>query len=360
MEQRSKYEEIIDWIKEKIDHGELTVGSKIYSENELVSIFGVSRQTVRHAISVLSSEGILERKRGSGTYITKPKERKSDTKRIAVITTYIDEYIFPMIIKSVEQRLSKEGYTIQLSFTNNSVEKERQILDRILREQSVDGIIVETTKSGLPNPNLHFYDKLRECEIPFIFINSYYPEIKAPHVSLNDRRAGYLVTQHLVSCGHQKIGAIFKSDDGQGLRRYAGYVDALMEADIKVKGERIIWIDTDEQRHMKEDTGRILRRLKDCTACVCYNDDVANKLVSICLEQGIRVPEDISITGIDNSALTTYCEVPLTSAVNPLAELAETVSQVMLDILKGKKVEQSIELEPILKIRHSVRMISNI
>ena len=65
VEQRSKYGEIADWIKLKIDKGELTVGTKIYSENELVSIFGVSRQTVRHAISILSEEGILERRRGS-------------------------------------------------------------------------------------------------------------------------------------------------------------------------------------------------------------------------------------------------------------------------------------------------------
>ena len=343
-EQKSKYIEIVDWIKKKIENGELTIGNRIYSENELVAIFGVSRQTVRHAISILCNEGLLERRRGSGTYISKPKERKKDTKRIAVITTYIDEYIFPSIIKRVEQRLSKEGYVIQLAFTNNSVEKERQILEGILRSKSVDGIIVEAVKSGLPNPNLHLYNALKEQDIPFIFINSYYPEIDAPHVSMNDRKAGHLVTQHLLSCGHRNIAAIFKCDDGQGMLR----------------GERVIWIDTDEQRNLGEDAGRILRRIRNCTACVCYNDEVANKLVAICLEQGMKVPQDISITGMDNSDLTTYCEVPLTSAINPINELGEKVAQAMLDVLAGKAVDKAIELEPKLEIRHSVRMVSEI
>ena len=177
---------------------------------------------------------------------------------------------------------------------------------------------------------------------------------------MNDRKAGHLVTQHLLSCGHRNIAAIFKCDDGQGMLRYAGYMDALIEADIRIRGERVIWIDTDEQRNLGEDAGRILRRIRNCTACVCYNDEVANKLVAICLEQGMKVPQDISITGMDNSDLTTYCEVPLTSAINPINELGEKVAQAMLDVLAGKAVDKAIELEPKLEIRHSVRMVSEI
>lgn len=74
----------------------------------------------------------------------------------------------------------------------------------------------------------------------------------------------------------------------------------------------------------------------------------------------MKVPQDISITGMDNSDLTTYCEVPLTSAINPIKELGETVAKAMLDILAGKPVEKAIELEPKLEIRHSVRMVNEI
>ena len=66
-----------------------------------------------------------------------------------------------------------------------------------------------------------------------------------------------MVTQHLLDCGHMNIAGIFKGDDGQGHQRYAGYVDALMEADIKVKGKQVIWIDSDEIEEMRDDCGRV-------------------------------------------------------------------------------------------------------
>lgn len=362
-EQAAKYEQIVTWIKDKIARGELTDGAKMDSENELVAMFKVSRQTVRHAISVLESEGIVDRRRGSGTYIQMPEPEEKEvvkTMRIAIITTYVDEYIFPPIISEIESVLSQAGYVMQIAFTNNAIEKERYILKSILEGGAVDGIIAETTKSGLPNPNLPLYRKIMQKGIPLIFINSYYRELRTPHVSMNDKLAGKIAAQHLLECGHRKIAGIFKADDGQGHLRYAGYVEALIEADIKVKGERIVWIDTEEQRCMKEEAGRILKRLQGCTACVCYNDEVANKLVGICLEQGIRVPEDISIVGIDNSDLANLCEVPLTSVENPVRELGRIAGSEILELINGKEGYQDFELEPHIVMRKSVRIRSSL
>lgn len=254
--------------------------------------------------------------------------------------------------------MSQAGYALQISFTHNTVEKERMILKGFLREGSVDGIIAETTKSGLPNPNLYLYRQLKKKGIPVLFLNSFYEELQSVHVSLNDYLAGNMVTEHLLQCGHRKIAGIFKSDDGQGHKRYAGYVDALMERDIKVKGERIAWIDTCELKEMREDEARYLRRLKGCTACVCYNDEVANYLVGICKDAKIRIPEDLSIVGIDNSDLAGRCEIPLTSAQNPVKELAGIAAAKMLEMLEGIRTEESVELKPEMVIRKSVRILT--
>lgn len=360
-EEKAKYEEIADSIMEEVRTGTLRPGEKIYSENELVSLFGVSRQTVRHAVSVLEQRGIVIRKRGSGTYISGAagkEEKPGRTMRIAIMTTYVDEYIFPSMLKEMEGRLSRAGYALQIAFTHNTVEKERMILRGFLKEGTVDGIIAEPTKSGLPNPNLEIYRELERKNIPVLFLNSSYPELEAVHVSLDDYLAGKMVTEHLLQCGHRKIAGIFKSDDGQGHKRYAGYMDALMEQEIKVKGTRIAWFDTCELKEMKEDAGRYLRRISDCTACVCYNDEVASQLVGICKEAGIRIPEDLSIVGIDNSDLAGRCEIPLTSAQNPVKELAGIAAARMLEMLQGVHGEESVELKPELVIRKSVRMLT--
>lgn len=361
-EQKAKYEEIVDWITEQIENGELSAGEKILSENTLVSMFQVSRQTVRHAISVLGDRGLVVSRRGSGTYVKDSRlgvKGKKKTMRIAIMMTYVDEYIFPSMIKEMERILSKAEYSLEISFTHNSVERERNILKGFLKNDMVDGILAETTKSGIPNPNLDIYRELQHKGISIVFLNSSYPELRAIHVSMDDFWAGKTATEHLLQCGHQKIGAIFKLDDGQGHRRYAGYMSALMEHDIKIKDKYITWIDTVDLRNMEKDADRYLERLKECTACVCYNDEVAAKMLHICGGSGISVPGQMSIVGIDNSDIAGYCDIPLTSVNNPVIELARRAAEIMLALLNGEKLSESVELQSELVIRNSTGIIDN-
>lgn len=355
MEGRPKYIEIHEWIKQQILNGDLRPGERMYSENELMELFSVSRQTVRHAISKLEFEEIVERRRGSGTYIREEKteEKRAESMQIAVITTYIDEYIFPKIIREIEQTVSKEGYTLQIASTHNSVEKEREILEKLLKENAVDGIIIESTKSALPNPNIALYKQMIERKMPLVFLNAYYPGLQVPHVSLNDKMAGKMATQFLIKKGHKKIGAIFKSDDGQGHLRYAGYIEALMEAGLPIREENIIWASTEDVRRMKNEHNRYLDRFNGNTAYVCYNDKVAIELMEICSAHQIRIPEDISIIGIDDAEIAKSPKVPLTSVHNPVRNLGELCATVVLKIIHGSAVEKDYELMATIVERES-------
>lgn len=356
-----KYKVITEWVQEEIRKGSLHYRERIPSEKELAEQFGVSRQTVRRALEDLNEAGIVESRRGSGTYVSMNARRpeRGET-RIAVMLTYVDTYIFPSIIRGIESELSREGCILQIAVNNNAVEKERMVLREFIRTRSVDGLIAEAVKSGLPNPNLDLYRELEKMGIPVLFVNSYYRDLDLPHVSLDDRKAGYLAARHLLECGHTKIGGIFKSDDGQGHFRYAGYTDALMEREIKVLGSRIIWLDSGESSELEEESRRILKRLKDCTACVCYNDEVAYKLTEILRKEAIRVPEDMSVVGIDNSAMAEFCPVPLTSVRNPVEELGRSAALRMVGkIFRGEEME-SEEFAPELVIRNSVRVMNRL
>lgn len=357
MEAKPKYIEIHEWIKKQIISGELKPGERMYSENELMEMFSVSRQTVRHAISRLEFEEFVVRKRGSGTYIREKKEQEKrvNSMQIAVVTTYIDEYIFPGIIREIERTVSKEGYGIQFASTHNSIESEREVLRRLLRENTVDGIVVEATKSALPNPNLPLYRQILERNIPLVFINSYYPEIQAPHVSMNDRMAGKMAAQYLIRKGHRKIGAIFKCDDGQGYLRYAGFVEAMMEARIPIREGQVIWISTEDGRRMRQEEDRYLGRLEDNTAYVCYNDKVAMEFIEILEKHQIRVPDNISVVGIDNAEISLHHGTALTTVQNPLQSLGELTATVMLKMIHGIPVEKDYELMPTMVERMSVK-----
>ncbi len=354
----AKYKEICLWIKNRLESGELKAGDKIESEYQLCSQFQVSRQTVRHAIAVLEEEGIVKRYRGSGTYISDSGHTpfsKEKTMQIAVMTTFVHEYIFSSIIRELETQFTDAGYSLQISFTNNSVEKERLILKNIINKSAVDGLIAEPTRSALPNPNLNLYRELMAQGIPVLFINSYYPQLNAPHVSLDDKMAGKLATNYLLQCGHRNIAAIFKSDDGQGHQRYAGYLEALMESNIRIHDKWIVWTDSEMMSHIGQTVQNwFARRFEGCTACVCYNDEMAQNLVRACRANGICVPDEFSIISIDNSELAERCEVPLTSAANPIQSMAKIAALQMLDMINGKEVPQSTELGSEIIVRNSV------
>ena len=120
-----KYEKIAEWIRDEVEAGALSLGDKLPPENELMAQFQVSRQTVRTALSLLRKEGIVEGRRGSGSYITANVHRRTGKEiRIAVLLTCVDSYIFPALLRGMEAGLSREGCTLQISVTENAVEKQ--------------------------------------------------------------------------------------------------------------------------------------------------------------------------------------------------------------------------------------------
>ncbi len=352
-----KYKELAEWIHRQIEMKKLLPGEKMYSENELSQMFGLSRQTVRHAIDMLEADQIVKRVRGSGTFIRENLfvEGSARRNRIAVITTYLDNYIFPKTIQAIEHVLFKEGYSVQIAFTNNLVNRERTILEDILEKDEVAGLIVEATKSALPNLNLPYYQEIQKRKIPVLFINSFYPLLNAPHVTMNDKQAGKLATAYLIEKGHRNISGIFKLDDGQGHLRYAGFMEALHEAGIAWDESRILWVDTEDIKDFSKLQAKIRDRLEGCSALVSYNDEVAFALMQVLGRIGIRVPEDLSIASIDDSELAVLGNVKLTSIPYPMERLGWKAAGNLLEMIKNPRFDGNYEFELHITERDSVR-----
>ena len=267
----TKYAQIVSWVHQQIACGLLNEGDKLYTESALCERFGVSRQTVRQALGLLATEGVISRQRGSGSYIrfSRAAPKAAPTMNIGVLSTYIDDYIFPGIIRAMEKVLRKSDYSMQLSFTNNRIENERQALKSYIDKQSIDGLIAEPTNSALPNPNLTLYARLIEMGKPVLFFNAYYPGFDVPHVALDDRAAGRLATQHLLDMGHRAIAGIFKADDIQGHLRYAGYLDALIAHGLAPGSKSVFWYTTEDIPDIGWSAERVVHRLAGGAARGC-------------------------------------------------------------------------------------------
>ena len=289
-------------------------------------------------------DGILESRRGSGTYVVDLRAEEGERNVVAVVTTYVDDYIFPSTIRGIESNLSEKGYSMQLSFTNNTVTRERQILEDLLQRNDIAGIIMEPVKSALPNPNMELYTQLREKNVKILFINTFYPELDIPHVSLNDAECAYK--------------AVLKLDDGQGRERYRGYLKAVMEANLPFAYEHVNWIDTIDIRNGKESLAGMKDRLKDCTAVFCYNDQVAGMLIEVLSDIGVKVPEDMSVIGMDDSDMARLGVggVTISSIPHPKEKLGEKAATNMIRMIHEGKLyfNATYEFEEDVILRASV------
>ena len=354
-----KYLKIVNWIKKQIADGTLTVGDRLQSENELSAFFSLSRQTVRQATSILENDGILERRRGSGTYVASTRiVQRAVTMNIGVITTYMDDYLFPRVIQGIDRVLTENGYSMQLAITYNKVENEMKILEMML-EKSVDGLIVEPTKSGLPNINMELYRQIKRQGIPCVFFHATYQGINFPSVAMDDYACGQAAAEYLMQRKHKNVAGIFKSDDVQGHLRYAGCASELKKHKVTLKEESIVWFTTEDMEADVLDSfeQRVLRRIAGCTAIICYNDQVALQTADLLLRNGIRVPADVSIISFDDSSLATVGPVDLTTFIHPKEELGRVAAETLLKIIRREHCEMAVKFPPQLRERNSVKTL---
>ncbi len=349
-----KFERIKDIIAETLTQHPWQVGDRFHSETQLCNKYNISRQTVRKAMQSLVDDGLLVRRQGSGTYITEKAiaRRNTRTHTVGVLVTYLSDYIFPVIIKELEQVFSGAGYTVQLASTGNSSMKERELLQKMLNN-NVDGIILEPTKSALPSPNTDLYRELTDRNFPLITIHAAYSDVDIPCVALHDNEAGFIAARHLLDLSHQHIGAILKSDDLQGHRRYKGILRAHAARQVPFDDQSVFWYTTEDIENFHNQGNQIIERLKHCSAIVCYNDQIAMAYENMLADRDLDVPDYQAIVSIDDSRYAPMAPVPLTSVHSPITEIGKTAAELLLKLVNGEKINKLTLFEPRLVRRLS-------
>ena len=335
-----KYAELARKLRGDILDGFYASGQKLPSENELAQQTGYSRSTVRQAMSLLEQEGLASRVRGSGTYVRGGTSNREPTHNIAVVTTYIGEYIFPIFLHGIDHVLSKNGYTSMLSATRNRVDNERRILSELMNKP-IDGMIVEGTKTAFPNPNIDLYGRFAELGIPVVFINGYYSDLDSPvYVVADDRAGGCMACDILLKKGHRKIAGIFKSDDIQGHRRYQGYAEALRRAGLTVEDDHVIWYDTENRGNILK--ARAAHALRGCTAAVCYNDEIALLVMGILEKTEDLALGKVEFVSFDHSTFARLSAAPFLSLSISQENMGRLAAQKLLGLLGAKKEQPSV------------------
>jgi len=343
----TKYKIIAQLLKDDIFAHRNVEDYHLPTEKELCLRFGVSRETVRHALSDLVEEGIITSRQGSGYY--SKLNKSSAAKQIAVIVTFEDEYIFPTVLHDMQSVLEVYGYKLQVYSTLNRVAAEREILQTLLTHP-VGGILAEGSKTALPNPNEDLYIKLKNQGTPLVFFQGISRELQnsIPYVVDDNYNGGYNLASYLINKGYRNLGGIFKSDDIQGLERYSGMMNAIRDAGLLLPDKSICWFDTNQRSHMiDEKSGKMLSgfledRLNRCDAVICYNDEISYHLIKLMRTLGKSIPEDIAIVSFDNSYFSRISPITITSMWHSKQRMGLEASSLLLQLIQGKQVKSKV------------------
>ena len=224
----------------------------------------------------------------------------------------------------------------------------------LLANRGVDGLFV-ISSGGRDAQNLTA--NLSQLTIPFVMVDRTIDDLVCDKVYFNNKLGGYRATQYLLDHGHTRIACMVNTKSATGVRRLAGYKQALAEKNIELDPNLVL--DTDYYIPDAYLAAQKLVRL-NATAVFAGSDNIALGLLRYLYEHGFHVPQDYSVVGYDNSAADALFEPALTSIEQNVEELAEAALNLLFSKITDDtqnedfRCAHKIVLEPQLIVKNSV------
>lgn len=269
------------------------------------------------------------------------------TLTIALILPTITNPFYPEIIEAIESTVSERDYQTLFCSTHLNFDLGRQQMERMM-SRWIDGYIIMGSSMDIADITQYFQQGL-----PIVLCDWQENEVfeGIPQVSVNFYHAGQLAAQHLLDLGHRKLGVIF--DEPQQTLRLEGFLSILQGANIILPWEmKQVSASTLESGYVA--AKNLLAHAERPTAIFATTDWLALGAIDAVLDAGLRVPEDISIIGLDDIMLSAHLRPPLTSIAVPKLQLAREATNLLFKQIDGNKdVPATQFVEPYLIVRKS-------
>lgn len=279
---------------------------------------------------------------------------KKETGTIAMIVPDITNPFFPEVFWGAENVARDKGYTFFLCNTAGQYSRESEYLS-ILREKRVDGIIFLGGRINLVNCPPELSQEVIELSrhVPIVLVNGNLPKSNLHRIYTDEAAGAMLATQHLLDLGHKNIGFIGGMDDTSTTQvKIKAVRKILKEHGLELRKE---WLKPGEfsVNGGRELMNQILDQKERPTAVLCVNDFTAIGAIKATIEHGLRIPDDISIVGFDDSPLSTAVIPELTTVSQNTNELGELAVETLHNIINGKNPRKQMILKPQLVVRNS-------
>ena len=264
------------------------------------------------------------------------KKEKQVPRALGLIVPQVNEYFCGSLMRSVEDAARKRGYVVILCNAGADAVYGDTFV-RLLKLQQIAGIIA----CSIP-PDSPLIQTIWEAGIPCVLIDSVSYEYPFPYVKIDDFQGMYAATKFLLDRGHRRIAILSGKlkDPVAGFPRMEGYRQALREEGLASDPKLEAFAGNFSYQSGQKGFEELVSRKAEFTGLVVCSDVVAAAAINAAAKCGIRVPQDLSVVGFDDSKIASLLTPPLTSVAQPYEQMGETAVHILVRV-----IEQGVQVE---------------
>ncbi|HOJ39544.1 MAG TPA: GntR family transcriptional regulator, partial [bacterium] len=346
---KSKWREIFDDLKLRLERGEFPVSTSFYTMDDICQKFHVSRITARRVFQELKNEGWILPVRRRGAIVTRSHVPKDIF--FIVGSAFLEEhssatsdyFVINQLLKGLHAKekfynvkITTIGHRFFFSHLQSFISK-----DVLMAAQ----LLYDFRDWFEKHPSIFQCLKL---DVTPVLIHSF-EKYEGFSMTRTDYEKGIrLAVEHLISKGHKNIAYLTRDINFPTFYlRFRGFIDALKDNRISLDTNFIKVTPDVERTRTWQSVRKILSLKKKPTAIVCASDVLAMNVLEYCEKNGLKVPEDLAVTGFDNRGETEFSVPPLTTVDSKLEQQAEKAVEFIIQRTKAKVSEPVvINLEP--------------
>ncbi len=266
------------------------------------------------------------------------KTQKTST--IGIIVPDISSQFYPEIVRGAEDVANIYSYNIVLCNTDLDSERELEYL-KILKEKMIDGVLYMS--NALEDEVIKL---INELKIPVVLIETKDKENHFPSITIDNEKAAYDATSYLLSLGLKDIAFIGTHPNAENAlsKRFKGFERAMCEKASGVNCDLVCFSGIKPQ-----DGANVVSTFlkgKKFDAIFCISDELAMGVINELREQGIRVPEDVSVIGFDNIFSSSIYYPKLTTVAQPMYDMGSVGMRMLIKIINKQPMENEHYILP--------------
>jgi LacI family transcriptional regulator len=286
----------------------------------------INKKTKKKIIDLAAEMGYRSNKFASNL-------RKQKTNTIGVIVPRLNSLFMASVISGIEKIANNAGYNLIISQSFEQEKKEKSNTTTMFNSR-VDGLIVSL---AVDTEDLSHFDTFIKKNIPIIFFDRVTEDIESTKVLIDNFKAGYKATEHLIEQGCKKILHMTGNTGRNVYRdRFEGYKKALSDHDLPFNPDLFISNDLSEQAVQDVLVNDVLKRVDLPDGLFITNDSSAAVALTVLKEAGLRIPEDIAIVGFNNDLLSRVTQPAITTINYPGNEMGENIARILINHLDGE------------------------